>query len=57
MRECDDKEAFKEAVKEAANEWLDAKFAQFGKWTAYGIAAVLFAVFVKLSVSNGWWPK
>jgi hypothetical protein len=34
----------KEIVKEAINEWLDAKFAQFGKWSLMSIGAAGIAV-------------
>lgn len=30
---------YKRAMKEAVDEWLDAKFQQVGKWTLRGIAA------------------
>jgi hypothetical protein len=36
----------KRIFKEALNEWLDFKFAQFGKWTFYGLFASLFGAFV-----------
>lgn len=34
----------KQVIKEALTEWLDAKWAVLGKWTARGIAAAAFAV-------------
>lgn len=50
-----DKGATKEVVKEALKEWLDEKFATFGKWTLRGIAAMLLAGTVFLFMtSNGW---
>lgn len=36
----------KEIIKEALSEWLDKKFAAFGKWTAAGIMAMAFAVLI-----------
>ena len=36
----------KRIFKEALNEWLDHKFAQFGRWTFYGLFASLFGAFV-----------
>lgn len=57
MRREEDKELMKEALKEAAREWLDEQFAAFGKWTAVGIASATFYGMVKLLIVNGWWPK
>lgn len=34
-----DEEQFKDAVKEALHEWLEEKYAQFGKWTLHGLLA------------------
>lgn len=34
-----DKEILKQAMKEAVHEWLEEKFAQFGRWTFFGISA------------------
>jgi hypothetical protein len=33
----------KEAVKEAFQEWLDKKYATFGKWTLCGLGATILA--------------
>lgn len=38
-----DKDVQKEALKEALSEWLDHKFAQFGKWTLTGLFAMAIA--------------
>jgi len=43
------------AVKEAVTEWLDAKWAQFGKWTFKGVAAALLGALVTFLVSHIWW--
>lgn len=49
------REEYKEAIKEALHEWLDAKFAEFGKWTFRGVlAAVLFGGAYLYLVSHGW---
>lgn len=56
-RRKDDKEAFREAVKEAISEWLDKQFMTFGKWSAIGIAAAAFALFVKLLISENIIPR
>lgn len=49
------KDEHKAIVKEAISEWLDAKYAQFGKWTLHGIlaAAVGWLGYLVL-IANGW---
>lgn len=49
------KELFKQAIKEAAKEWLDEQFRAFGKWAAMGIAASVFYGLFKLGVSVKLW--
>lgn len=45
----------KTAVKEALREWLDEKYALFGKWSLHGLMALgLAAVVVLILWSNGW---
>lgn len=56
-RRMDDKNLFKDAVKEAVSEWLDRQFLLFGKWSAIGIAAAAFALFVKLLISENIIPR
>lgn len=53
MSDEDQKELYKLAVKEAIHEWLEKKFATFGKWSLRGIAAAVFALFLKWLVSQG----
>lgn len=49
------KQESKEAVKEALHEWLDEKFAAFGKWSFYGMAAAfLVAGTYFVLMANGW---
>lgn len=57
LRQTDNKEVLKQAVKEAAKEWLDEQFKAFGKWTAAGLSAVAFYAVVKFFVISGYWPK
>lgn len=48
-------EEMKRATKEAIKEWLDDKFAAFGKWTATAIAAAgLAALLYFILKANGW---
>jgi hypothetical protein len=50
-----DKDAAKEVVKEALKEWLDEKYADFGKWTMAGLAATVIAGGTYLFLlSSGW---
>jgi hypothetical protein len=50
-----DKDAQKEILKEAINEWLDKQFAKLGKWTLGGIcSAGLAALAYWILTSNGW---
>jgi len=55
LRHDDEKELIKAAFKEAAKEWLDNKFAEFGKWSAMTIAAAaLVALIYFILKLNGW---
>ena len=45
----------KDALKEALKEWLDEKFAMFGKWSMASIAAAGLAALAWLILTaNGW---
>ena len=45
----------KRIVKEALKEWLDSKYAEFGRWSFYTVAAAgLTAVVYFILRSNGW---
>lgn len=49
------RELVKEAFKEAIKEWLDGKFAAFGKWAAASLAALALAALVYFILTvNGW---
>lgn len=52
----EDKVLFKQAIKEAAREWLDDQFRAFGKWAAMGIAASVFYGLFKLGIAIKLWP-
>jgi hypothetical protein len=59
MSELDikDREERKAIVKEALSEWLDKKFAQFGKWSFHGILAMVLAAIAYLFLAqHGWTP-
>ena len=47
----------KEVLKQALKEWLDEKFAAFGKWSLAGIcAALLFVIAYLWLITQGWTP-
>lgn len=51
----EDEEQFKRILKEVVNEWLQDKFAQFGRWSFYGLmASALVAVVYLILWTNGW---
>lgn len=52
-----DKDAMKEALKEGIHEWLNERFAQFGKWTLSGLMAAAFAGAVYLALKGQGWNK
>lgn len=48
-------ETEKDALKAALKEWMDERFATFGKWTAVGLCSLLFSWLVYGLMSlNGW---
>lgn len=50
-------DARKEIFKEAIQEWLDEKYAAFGKWSIHGLAAAALALLGYLiAVKTGWIP-
>jgi hypothetical protein len=54
MTEEERKRLYKEAMKEAFSEWLDTKFAVFGKWSIIGLAAILFLKVIEYVAAKGW---
>ena len=47
----------KQAIKEAITEWLNEKFAQFGRWSLLGICATALAVLAWfVLIKSGWTP-
>jgi hypothetical protein len=50
-----DKNDVKEALKEGMREWLDEKFAIFGKWSLAGLGAMALTALCYFILSlNGW---
>jgi hypothetical protein len=50
-----DEDTAKQALKEALKEWMDEKFATFGKWSFSALATALVGALVYfLLLSNGW---
>ncbi len=50
-----EKEDMKKVYQEALQEWLDKKFAEFGKWTLRSFLAALFSALIYFILyMNGW---
>lgn len=47
----------KALIKEAISEWLDTKFALFGKWTASGLMVSAFASIAYYAFTHGLWIR
>jgi hypothetical protein len=43
----------KALIKEALQDWLDAKYAEVGKWTVRGIIAVSLVLLISFSTAHG----
>ncbi len=43
----------KAILKEALQEWLDAKYSEFGRWTMNGIMAAALSALVLFLVNHG----
>lgn len=50
-------EQVKDALKEAFREWLEAKYAEVGRWTIAGIAAALFAAGIWAAMTAAGWHR
>lgn len=49
------KEDTKAAMKEALKEWMDEKFAVFGRWSFYSLSAMALTALVYFMLRmNGW---
>ena len=49
------KEESKEVIKEALHEWLDEKYAAFGRWSFHGFIALMIAAGCYFVLAaNGW---
>lgn len=44
----------KNALKEAIKEWLDEKYAQFGKWTIRALIASLLSSIITIIIYSNW---
>ena len=53
LREMD-KTILKEALKESLREWLDEKYAEFGKWSVHGLMAAALGATVYLIIWSQW---
>ncbi len=52
-----DRDEMKLALKEGLKEWLDAKFAELGKWTMGTITAAALGVLVYVLLKIDGWHK
>ena len=43
----------KELFKKALQEWLDAKYSEFGRWTLHGVAAASLVALVVFMTGHG----
>lgn len=49
------KELYKQAIKEAAEEWLREQYATFGRWTMRGLISALSVVILYMyAAAHGW---
>lgn len=48
-----ERDEHKEIVKEAIREWLDEKYATFGKWTLHGVLASALAWVAYFLLTHG----
>ena len=49
------KELYKQAIKEAADEWLQKQYATFGRWTVRGLLSALSVVILYMyAAAHGW---
>lgn len=48
------KEEQKNLFKEVLREWLDDKFADFGRWTLKSMGAALFSAIIYYLGTHGW---
>lgn len=51
------KAMIKEAMREAAKEWLDERYKAVGKWSVRGIAASAFAALAYFILTHSGWVK
>lgn len=51
------KALIKEAMAEAAQAWLDARYKEVGKWSTRGLAAAGFAALVYFVLTHTGWVK
>ena len=55
MTPDEQKELYKQAIKEAADEWLQKQYATFGKWTIRGMLSALSVIVLYVyAAAHGW---
>lgn len=53
----EEREAIKLALQEALREWLEEKYAAFGKWSVHGLMAAGLAALVWLILTSSGWHR
>lgn len=51
------REEQKAILKEAIEEWLDKRYAQFGRFVLGAVLVTAFAALVYISIRGGQWPQ
>jgi hypothetical protein len=57
LKDPEQQRLLRQAFGEAIDSWLDKKFAQLGRWSLGGMAAVIFAAVVYLYFSSKGFTK
>lgn len=52
-----DKDLQKDVLKEAVSEWMDERFAMFGRWSFHSLLVLAFAGAVYLAMRGQGWSK
>ena len=53
LMDTKEQDAIKLVLKDALKEWMDAKYAEFGKWSVHAILAAALAALAYYLISHG----